>query len=853
MLTGIDRVGGSFSVGLQATGAQARLDAAIGRIDGIESALTSIESAIATIQQAIAIMQQELGALRAPDPSQYQKTETRKEGTPPNERTVSVQVLDTAAFNAAMSTYLNKVADLQQRIASKQGELAQKEQELAGKQSELAAAQRELTDAQQALEAALQNDQKALAEARKRAEEAQQRAKDLAEQALKSQAEAQKAQDELQKAQQELQRSAEAAARLAGVAPADTATLLKKARDWTPDSGKPPPFAVKQPVDDAAVRAATRDMAAATKAAAADVQNASNYLPRMVDGELRASALRLSARDYLELVPHLASYEAGGVFAADAGLLSGAGAPVPAGQLTPALASQMYSAWKTAGFSDADINQAMLNLAGPDGVAMLGQVDQGKVDEATKRIHELLDQSGFLADVTHDELVEINDVLRALNPAETSAVFDAISEADMETWGKEINSGGWFGTGGLSGDEKRGLMDMLAERLDGEQLVRFSDALGNRDDTVALARAVAEHADDTTKVDYIGALADRTNTGDDSRLSTSFGVSTVTDEDPEALAVGLVLASLKNDSTSFTAAIAQLDDGVGDASDPAQGQLASVLKTAASASLTSTASSSSVSTTVGFDPDLLVGIIDAAATCNDPGVKARIFAGAAEQLEEIQDSGNLLVPNINQRQDAGQVMDAMTRLLTSDTCGVMGELETQYDRDGASVSAYAEEMVAQDKAAELGEIIVALQRGNDRQGDPMARFGVTAPGTNGGSRYPNAESLGYFVGAIQVGIAAHTTDRTDQANVLKNIFGTVAGAVGAHDPVSGAVASIANGLTSAIVDEWCRKVESGGEDLRSAIRALAYPRGAGGQLYTGPAENSYDATVGRVIDAQGDN
>lgn len=325
-----------------APGAQSRVDAAMSRIAGIQSAIAGLTSDLASIQQIIAQLQAELGSLERPDPGQFYKTERRTEGTPP--RTVTVRVFDSAAFNAAMSTYLGKVAALEQKIQAAQNQLAQKESELARKQGELGQAQSDLASAQRDLEKALANDRKALEEAQRRYREQQEKVQQQQQAALKAQAAAQKAQDDLQKAQEQLRQMQESAKKLG-----------------TYDEDKHPPFQVDAKVSDERLAKFAEETRASGQAAREALRSAANDLPSVRNGQLLPPVNQISARDYLELAPHLASFETG---AYDAGLLAGFD-PANNTGITPQMTAQMIDAWTTAGFSAADIKLALSSLGAP--------------------------------------------------------------------------------------------------------------------------------------------------------------------------------------------------------------------------------------------------------------------------------------------------------------------------------------------------------------------------------------------------------------------------------------------------------------------------------------------------------
>jgi hypothetical protein len=84
--------------------------------------------------------------------------------------------------------------------------------------------------------------------------------------------------------------------------------------------------------------------------------------------------------------------------------------------------------------------------------------------------------------------------------------------------------------------------------------------------------------------------------------------------------------------------------------------------------------------------------------------------------------------------------------------------------------------------------------------------------------------------------------------MLKNVFGTIAGATGAINPPAGIASSILNGLSSAIVGEVTDGLNKGTMDMEEALERLIFPRDpATGDTYEGAAEADYDSAFSRVV------
>lgn len=452
------------------------------------------------------------------------------------------------------------------------------------------------------------------------------------------------------------------------------------------------------------------------------------------------------------------------------------------------------------------------------------------VDQATQTIQNNLDQSGLFGDVSHDELRGVTREFQNLSGADARQVFDNLTDDQLRTWAEEMNSGAWFGAGGLSAGEKTDLFNALAERLSGAQLAEFSSHLG-RDDAIALGQAVAGRATADTKVDYVQAMAGRTSEGERTRIDSGFGYANTTREDPDARAVGEVLASLGNNPSAFNRAVGALSDS----------QLSAVMASAARETMFSSQGAHSVD----YDPQLLTRIIDAAGASGDVGVKARVFEAGAAQLDEINKSGAFNIPYIDKADDARQVGDALTRLLNSDVNGIVGELQAQVDPTGESLAVHAKHLLENGQEAQVRSYIQQLQHGNDGRGDAYQRFGATTP-VDGQPTYLTARNLGYYAGATGAAINSITDDRNKQAELLKNVFGTGFGAVGAINTPAGVIASVGNGLTSQAIMSIYDQIKEGDKDLKTALYELAIPSDGNGRLYNGPARTDFNAAYSVV-------
>ncbi len=253
-----------------------------------------------------------------------------------------------------------------------------------------------------------------------------------------------------------------------------------------------------------------------------------------------------------------------------------------------------------------------------------------------------------------------------------------------------------------------------------------------------------------------------------------------------------------------------------------------------------------------YDVAPLTAMIDAAATGTNAELKAKVFEFSARELKEIANTNTGIGIAVLKDGAEEKLTRSLSELITSDTNGVMRELETEF-REGRGISTFTEQMIRQERTDELRVIIEQIKRGNGGQEDPVQRFEAT----EGRDNRRNAQTLGYFVGSIYVGTQTISRDIDKQAGIIKAIFADSlsggkdlagvwlsAGAKGAVGVLVGTVGATGVVLT----DQIARGMKAGNKDLREGLAELAFPRLPNGQKYEGErAETTYDAAVSRVI------
>ncbi|HEV2764426.1 MAG TPA: hypothetical protein VGV38_15715, partial [Pyrinomonadaceae bacterium] len=365
------------------------------------------------------------------------------------------------------------------------------------------------------------------------------------------------------------------------------------------------------------------------------------------------------------------------------------------------------------------------------------------------------------------------------------------------------------------------LFDTLASRLDGANLARFADALDEPSDGQLFGASIANRASDSATEQFIRTSAARA------------------ESDPTtAVAVAEAIGGLANNPAALERALSGLT----------QTQIDKIVQAATQERMHTNPFGSSVTFT--YDAAPLGRALEAVSRIQNPDIKARFFEAGAAQLKKLEETNTGLGLVVLKGDSERQVRDGLTAILNSDTTGVVGSLENEF-RDGKGLTAYMKSMLENGQERQVGEMISRLLEGNDHSQNPVERFGARVNRPDG-PQYDNAEDVGFFLGAVHAAARQITGDRDKQANIVKNVFSSIAGAVGATGPQAGVAAALLNGLTTAAVDDVVSRLNNGTLELRDALRLLAFPRDPQtNEPYEGAAEAAYDSAVGRVIDANG--
>ncbi|MFT3778910.1 MAG: hypothetical protein QM772_11660 [Ottowia sp.] len=451
----------------------------------------------------------------------------------------------------------------------------------------------------------------------------------------------------------------------------------------------------------------------------------------------------------------------------------------------------------------------------------------GDVAAVTNNIQQRTRDDGFLGLNRNEHLHQTVEDLKALTADERNQVAAGLSDDDLQELADDVNASGLGGANGLSADEKRDLFNTLAEGLDGKQLARLAKAFDDRQDVMALGQAVAQHADSDTKVAFIKEMAPRT-ADDDHDSGVMVGGSWSEAGDKEAEAILDVLSSMGNDPAAFNEAINALDDAT--------------LDKVATAGLNQHTTYGESSVSVSHDPKQLTALLRAASSSNDPAVKARVFDAGAGALQKMRDDTRFPVVGVGTDQAAKQVADGLTQLLNTDVRGIVNELQ-KADQYGKGLSIYTSEVLRADPKAgakTIGNQLAQLQ-GAGTGMDPAHFIEQQAPGTTGKPYYQNAENLGYYTGAMRLGLDNLNTDATTQGTIIKSIILT---AVSAASLGRGSGITLATGAN--VVDAMINEANGNRTELGQGLQDLALPLDARGNRYEGPAAAAYNAKVSIV-------
>lgn len=396
--------------------------------------------------------------------------------------------------------------------------------------------------------------------------------------------------------------------------------------------------------------------------------------------------------------------------------------------------------------------------------------------DAIDQIKRLLEESfPSNIDVTHDDLLAISDVLERVPPDQLSAVMAGLSDADLQKWIGEMNSGGILGTGGLDGSERAELFGLLAQNLDPTQAARFLTALESGEQIAQFGDAYLAQATPDEKVAFLQVIG-QTDFPDGERGGTGHVIATALaslTSDPTHLAEAVNVLSQQNLQDGLIAAGEARWNPMGPFGGQQQFQNLGAMQR----------------------------IVDAIANSGDPRARAASFEALGFVLREVV-RGN--APMQDMEAVADSISSMMTTLLGRDPAAVLAQLSGDggIDPTGKAITAWASEQLRNGGGA-LGQI-AELLRATD----------LTSPGAN--NRYDNAFLAGYFAGGVFKAVdSLQVTDLFPDAALLQLASLVVAFRT---DPATGI---LLDGVLSAAERETIeRAMREGGASVRRAILGL---------------------------------
>jgi hypothetical protein len=267
--------------------------------------------------------------------------------------------------------------------------------------------------------------------------------------------------------------------------------------------------------------------------------------------------------------------------------------------------------------------------------------------------------------------------------------------------------------------------------------------------------------------------------------------------------------------------------------------LSSVVK----AGVGETAYYSSNSVSVSYKTDQINTLLDKVAGSGDAEVKGSVFAEAGKVVSGMRENADtIFVGTVGADKDIQGIVDRMTTIMDSDPRGVTDQAN-KVDMYGLGLSNYVAEVMRNDPeggAKILGDQLAKLQ-GAGTGMSPTEFFEQQAPGTNGTPYYKNAETLGYYAGALRAGVDKLNAGTTETGTMVKAILGASISAASLGRG-SGAV----SGLTNLVVDEVVSQANGSRTETARVLEQLAIPVDGNGDRYQGPATATFDSKAAKV-------
>ena len=190
------------------------------------------------------------------------------------------------------------------------------------------------------------------------------------------------------------------------------------------------------------------------------------------------------------------------------------------------------------------------------------------------------------------------------------------------------------------------------------------------------------------------------------------------------------------------------------------------------------------------------------------------------------------------------ITERMTALMNTDARGVTNQLnQADIQGTGLELSAYISEVLRNDPESGskiIGEQLAQLQ-GAGTGFSPIDFFEQTAPGSRGTPYYKNAETLGYYAGAMRAGVDKLNADGAKTGAIVKSILGASISAASL-----GRASGTATGLTNLMVDEIVSQANGDRTKIAQQLQGLAMPVDENGERYRGSVEAAFNGKAAMV-------
>lgn len=421
--------------------------------------------------------------------------------------------------------------------------------------------------------------------------------------------------------------------------------------------------------------------------------------------------------------------------------------------------------------------QQAIEAAGLSGIAEVSVADPPTPEEALAQIQELL-KDGLFNDVSHDDMMAIENILRSLPPDQINGVVAGLSDAEIAKWVEDLNDPGIAGMGpwvGLNDTERASLFDLLANNLDPSQAGRYFTALDRPEQMVEFGEAYLDQGDVHERLGFLVSIGN-TTFPDGERSASASVIATGLDSlisDPGRLAIAVRGLSSQNlqDALLVESGL-WFNDSINTPFSLGQYQFDNMGR--------------------------LERLTDALATTEDYVARAKVFDGLGDIVRTVvRGDKPVLFPD----EVANQMTGMMTDMISNDLPSIVRELSGSAGIDplGASFVTYAKEQLRQGGGS-LGELA-----------GQMRALDLNDPNNN----YGNAFLSGYFAGAV-----LKAADTLTPEELLGPDYAAMMGVVDLilafrADPVTGIVAEAA--ISEAERASIEAAMRNGGAAVREAL------------------------------------